>query len=219
MDAIIGAGPEPIDSLNPYHRNPRKGDVGAIAAAIKEFGQYKPIVVNRGTKTGRPREILAGNHTHQAAKSLGLETIDVVWVDEDEDQAAKIVLIDNRAGDLSTYDNDVLFSLLEGLQNLAGVGYTEDDYQTILTDLAPREPLVPKQAGKTQEGVNTFDRKAEYDGSPTRGILIDYSIDDHEAVTEQLTALRKAWGFKDNAAVVIQLLEDATGETAPEGTE
>ena len=42
-----------IDSLTPYHQNPRQGDTAAIAESLRVNGQYRPIVVNLGTRTGR----------------------------------------------------------------------------------------------------------------------------------------------------------------------
>ncbi|MDX3097732.1 hypothetical protein PV417_24845 [Streptomyces sp. ME19-03-3] len=42
------------------HPNPRTGDVDAIAESLRVNGRYKAIVVNRGTHTGRPNEVLAG---------------------------------------------------------------------------------------------------------------------------------------------------------------
>lgn len=53
----------PISDLQPYPRNPRRGNIPAIAESLRALGQYRPIVVNAGTHTGRRLEILAGNHT------------------------------------------------------------------------------------------------------------------------------------------------------------
>ena len=36
---------KPVDVLLPLEGNPRRGDIGAIAASYREFGQVKPIVV------------------------------------------------------------------------------------------------------------------------------------------------------------------------------
>lgn len=125
-----------LDDLKHYHKNARHGDVNAIADSLKTLGQFKPIVVNEGTQTGRPNEILAGNHTYAAAKELGWETIEAVHVDVDEQQAAKIVLADNRTSDLSSYDNDKLADLLGDLTDYTGSGFTVDDY----TRLLPKAP-------------------------------------------------------------------------------
>lgn len=215
---ILGSESVPPGSLNPYPQNPRQGDVDAIAASLNEFGQYKPIVVNRGTQTGRPNEILAGNHTWQAATKLRFKTINVVWVDVDDDTAAKIVLADNRTGDLAGYDTDVLSDLMQSLQTLEGTGFTQGDYDSLIADLNPVE-TAPKQPGRSQEGVNTFDRRADYEKAEARGVLIDYSLEDYDTVTADLDTLRKRHGAKDNAELVIMLIEAATGETAPEETE
>lgn len=99
----------PIESLRPYHRNPRQGDVGAIMQSLEHHGQYRPIVVN-----SRTQEVLAGNHTLEAARQLGWNQIAATFVDVDEDQAARIVLIDNRSTDLAAYDDAVLAELIDG---------------------------------------------------------------------------------------------------------
>lgn len=217
-ETILGAESVDPSTLNAYYRNPRQGDVDAIAEAVDALGQYKPIVVNRGTVTGRPNEILAGNHTHQAITRLRRKSIDVVWVDVDEDTAKKIVLADNRTGDLAGYDNDALFALLQSLDTLDGSGFSQGDYDSILSDLSPAE-TAPKQPGRSQEGVNTFDRREAYENTDARGVLLDYSLDDYDVVTDRLNTLRKQHGAKDNAALVIMLIEAASGETAPEETE
>jgi hypothetical protein len=70
-----------IEELTLFVGNARRGDVPAIAESLAQNGQYKPVVVNVGTTTGRPDEVLVGNHTLLAARSLGWESIDVCYVD------------------------------------------------------------------------------------------------------------------------------------------
>ena len=53
-----------------------------------------------------------------AAQRLGWEPIDVHRVDVDEDTAKRIVLVDNKANDQSTYDVEELVNLLTELPNL-----------------------------------------------------------------------------------------------------
>src|SRR5829696_8752031 len=84
----------PLDELRPHPRNPRRGDLAALKESIERNGQYRPIVVNR-----RSMEVLAGNHTLFAAGELGWEEIAATLVDVDEEQARRILLVDNRTND------------------------------------------------------------------------------------------------------------------------
>ncbi|WP_163197904.1 ParB/RepB/Spo0J family partition protein [Bifidobacterium platyrrhinorum] len=120
-----------LDALHTYHRNPRRGDVDAIAESLKARGQYRPIVVNVGTHASHDYEILAGNHTYMAARKLGWETIQATTVDVDDDQAAQIVLADNRLSDLGGYDESELAALLSSVSDLEGTGYTPEDLKLI----------------------------------------------------------------------------------------
>src|SRR5829696_9949915 len=105
----------PIGSLRPYARNPRRGDVGLIAESLERNGQYRPLVVNRPTG-----EVLAGNHTLLAARQLGWSEIAVTYVDVNDAQAQRIVLVDNRASDVAGYDDELLAELLKELPDLEG---------------------------------------------------------------------------------------------------
>jgi hypothetical protein len=191
---------EPTESLHPYYRNPRRGDVPAIAKSLQEFGQFRPIVVNRGTKTGRPNEILAGNHTYYAAVQIGLSHMEVDWVDVDEETAAKIVLIDNRTADLSGYD-------AEALEALVRAGYDElDDFTvTKASGVEHHEPEQAKAPGG--EGYNQFkEGKEKYDESGTRHLFLEWPVGDYEAVEADLGRLRELWSLESNGDVVRELL-------------
>lgn len=117
----------PVQGLATYHKNPRTGNVAAIAASLKAQAQYRPIVVNAGTMTGRKREVLAGNHTLLAARQLGWSAIQCWVIDVDDEAAARIVLADNRTADLGGYDEQVLTELLSDLGDLTGTGYTDEE--------------------------------------------------------------------------------------------
>ncbi|MGY4742842.1 ParB/RepB/Spo0J family partition protein [Streptomyces sp. ATMOS53] len=126
----------PIDDLTGYYRNPRTGDVGAITESLRVNGQYKAIVVNRGTHTGRPNEILAGNHTWAAAKELGWDQIAATFVDVSDEDAARIVVVDNRTSDLAGYDSELLADILEELPDLDGTGYDQNALDKLLDSRA-----------------------------------------------------------------------------------
>lgn len=126
-----------VGELQTYHRNPRRGDVKAIAESLRVRGQYRPIVVNLGTRTGRPLEVLAGNHTLLAARALGWESIEATTVDVDDDGAAQIVVADNRLADLGEYDEAELARLLADLDSLEGTGFSDQDVASMMAALVP----------------------------------------------------------------------------------
>ena len=137
-----------IAELKFYPGNARRGDIDLIADSLSKLGQYKPIVVNAdGT-------ILAGNHTVMAAQRLGWETIDVHRVDVDDETAKRIVLVDNKANDQSTYDVEELVNLLTELPNLDATGFTRDEVDDLLETLdalededIPEPPKDPQPEG------------------------------------------------------------------------
>ncbi len=145
-NAVLETKMMPMGDLVGYHRNPRRGNVDLIARSLEKRGQYRPIVVNRGTKTGRQNEILAGNHTWMAARQLGWSQINVSIVDVDDDSAREIVLADNRLADLGSYDDDVLAELLTQVDDLESVGYTDAELVELFGDDEPVSLTDPDDA-------------------------------------------------------------------------
>jgi len=149
----------PVSDLNLHPHNARQGDVGAICQSLEAHGQYRPLVVQKSSNT-----VLAGNHTLQAASTLGWKEVDVTFVDVDDDQALRILLVDNRSNDLAAYDNGVLTDLLEHLvrstDGLAGTGFDGSDLDDLLAefedktgaDVLEDEPRTPPTAPITRLG-------------------------------------------------------------------
>jgi site-specific DNA-methyltransferase (adenine-specific) len=142
-----------IDSIQPHPRNVRQGDVGAISESLKLHGQYRPIVVQKSTG-----HILAGNHTYKAAKALKWKQIAATYVDVTDDQAVRILLMDNRANDLASYDDpalaDILKQLMETEQRLEGTGFDPDDLEQLLRDIdAEQLPTVMGDPDEVPEDV------------------------------------------------------------------
>ena len=109
---------KPIDKLIPLEGNPRRGDVNAIAASYREFGQVKPIVVTdngNGTFT-----IIAGNHQVEAAKQLGWTNVAAVVLDADDDRAIAFALADNRTMELGYSDNSDVADFLVQISDSYG---------------------------------------------------------------------------------------------------
>lgn len=179
----------PIAELSPYRSNPRQGDVGAIVSSLEANGQYRPIVVNR--RTG---EVLAGNHTLAAARALGWSSIAATFVDVDDDEAARIVLVDNRSNDLAAYDEPALVAMLATLADddpdaLFGTGFDGDDLDDLLADAA--SPL-------------------DDDDLAGRKLVCDYAPERFRWLMRSLDRLR-VHPEETNADVVARLVADAVG--------
>ncbi len=139
---ILNVGYELVDpsTLVQHPRNPRRGDVDAIAESIGANGFYGSVVARKST-----REILRGNHTTRAGSTKGMAKIPVIWVECDDMTAERIVLVDNRTNDLAGYDDADLASLLKDASdagNLLGTGFTVKDVEKMLKEVVPPSEFV-----------------------------------------------------------------------------
>ena len=139
------SSPEDVETVSirdilTHPLNPREGDIGAIVDSLSTMGQYRPIVVNK-----RTNHCVSGNHTLQAAVQLGWEKVAVHWIDVDDIEEIKILIVDNRTSDLATYDSQELNKLLTST-SIKGTGFSRDEVAEILA------------GGKTKPGHNPIGR-------------------------------------------------------------
>lgn len=143
----------PIDTLEPFPGNPRQGDVAAVRASLRRFGQVKPLLLDAALGT----RIVAGHHVRLAAQEEGWTHIAAIPNKfADEEEARAYLLADNRTSDLGGYDLDRLVTHLQALAELdalEGTGYTRDDLDHQLAELkrlrdeTPRAPRDPSGNG------------------------------------------------------------------------
>lgn len=126
-----------MSSIEPHPETPRCGDIPLIMSSLATHGQFRPLTVN-----GRDRRILKGNNTYKAAQKLGWKKIAVVMVDADETQARRILLSDNRAADLASYNTPILLETLTSLPDLDGTGFELADVES-LTLPEPEQTIEP----------------------------------------------------------------------------
>jgi ParB-like nuclease domain len=166
----------PIDSVEFYERNPRRGDVELLKRSLLANGLYRPLVVN-----SRTNEVLAGNHTLKAARELGWTEIAATFVDVDDETAARIVLVDNRSSDLATYDEPELAELLSSLTELDGSGYSSDDLDVLLASLESPE-------------LESDEESEEEDARPRAG-RYSFGIFEREAIIDEALRHYRETGF------------------------
>lgn len=117
----------PLSCLVQHPDNPRRGNHEAIRQAIRENG-WHGVITARLLPDGAG-EVLVGWHRSQAALAEGLDEAPVEWVECSDEEARQIVLSDNKASDMATYDNAILADLLANLDadDFAGTLYTPED--------------------------------------------------------------------------------------------
>ena len=191
----------PINQFKTHPRNVRQGDVGAITESLNAHGQYRAIVVQKSTGF-----VLAGNHTLMAAKSLGWKDIAATFVDCDDEQALRILLVDNRANDLAMYDDRALSEVLKELAatdiGLEGSLFNGDD----LDDLIYR---LEGTTGNATEGNSLTEESDKYAENDTRTLMLPYRVSEYTDLVTKLSAIRSSFGDDSNSAVFKRIVDQA----------
>ncbi len=232
LDNIIdGLKPLAIDiaSLTPDPDNARRHsdrNLDAIARSLSQFGQRKPIVVQKQGMVVR-----AGNGTLDAAQRLGWKQIAAVIVDEDSAEAAAFAIADNRTGELAEWDHRALAATLTALNdNWVDydphlLGFDEGEVARLMADFAPfdaagdppiatvpgeAEPKAapPKKTKAAPEQVQLPDPVApQTTGVQAVQLFLDPT--QHEAVLEDIRALSAHFQTTNVTDTVIRALQSA----------
>jgi DNA modification methylase len=113
-------------TLLPYAANPRTisaAQMAALQRSITQFGFVDPIVVRRADRT-----VIGGHQRLEAAKTLGLKTVPVVFVDLSETEASLLNIALNRiSGD---WDLEQLGHILTELRDLPDVDVSLSGFDT-----------------------------------------------------------------------------------------
>ncbi len=128
----------PTSDLIPYVNNARvhsEEQVTQIASSIKEFGFLTPII------TDGENGILAGHGRVMAAKLLGLEDLPTIKTENlTEAQRKAFILADNKIGDNSSFDFELVKIEMEGLKghdfNLDVTGFSDFELEAIGSDFS-----------------------------------------------------------------------------------
>lgn len=134
-----------VSKIIPYEKNPRKNDdaVASVAESIKQVGYIANIVVDENYV------VLCGHTRLKALKELGRETAEVTVVSGlTAKQKKKYRLLDNKTGEIATWDPDLLFGELEGM-DFEGFdfgfdmpedsNFDEEELSDLFTDAPPKE--------------------------------------------------------------------------------
>lgn len=141
-----------LSEVQPHPKNPKQGDVGAIAESIEANGWYGRILVQK--RTGF---IIAGNHRYLAAAHRGEDSVPAEIIDVDDATALRLLLADNRIADRGDYSDEqlalVLSEILEAGGNLSGTGYDNDDLDQLLHDLSGYDANITETSDDPWEAI------------------------------------------------------------------
>ena len=104
-----------VSDLIPYENNPRNNDesVDYVAESIKQFGFNVPLVIDKDNT------VVCGHTRLKAAKKLKIKTVPCVIKDDlTEEQIRAYRLADNKAGEKSTWDVELLDMELANIETI-----------------------------------------------------------------------------------------------------
>lgn len=130
-DCLPGHHHLPVALLTPAARNPRRGNVREVAESLREFGQHRPVVVQRSSG-----EIIVGNHLYHAALILGWGSLDVFVVDDDDQTALRRAIADNAVGDKAGWDKEELAAVMKEIGPVPGMD--DGDISRLLESLGEK---------------------------------------------------------------------------------
>ena len=185
-------------------KNPRRGNVENIMNSLKRFGQVRPIVVQE--ESG---QIVAGNHTYEAAKRLGWTHIAITRVNMSEDEAQAYIIADNHIPETGTYDDAVLVDVLKELAEkdmLDGTGFDYGDVDDLEAALADAQTLDPEdfKGDYAEDPSETGHRVANVQGGTMREVVFLLDPDTYDQFAENVGKLKRKYAL------------DATGVTIAE---
>jgi DNA modification methylase len=126
----------PLASLVPDPANARlhnEGNLDAIKASLRRFGQAEPLIVQTST-----HRVIAGHGRLAAMQALGWTECEVVELDVSGTDATALGIALNRTAELAEWDDGALAKILQQLSaedSLDGVGYSPGDIDDLLDEL------------------------------------------------------------------------------------
>ena len=135
-----------VSGLIPYALNARTHDesqIKQIAASIRLFGFTNPVLIDEDNN------LIAGHGRLAAASVLKMETVPAIVVTGlDEAKRRALIIADNRHGETSGWDYDLLTEELASLRDsidIEAMGYSTDDLAKLLGEMLPQGELGEEQ--------------------------------------------------------------------------
>lgn len=211
----------PLDRLDAFPGNARRGDVDAIAASIETNGQYRSLIVRKGGEGSLT--VLAGNHTADALRKLDRADARCELIECDDETATRINLVDNKIPDEGGYDDAALAALLQSLGDLSGTGYSFDELDDILSKIGNVPEMEPGPTGAryAESDEEMEQRTGKIEGyeprqTPSGGsaveLIVVMPVGDHQEATALIRSIRDRDGDDLTAGrIVLYALRNHAG--------
>ena len=164
-----------VADLIPYALNARTHDenqIKQIAASIRLFGFTNPVLVDEHNN------LIAGHGRLAAASVLKMENVPAIVVTGlDESKRRALIIADNRHGETSNWDYELLTEELEALRgevDIEAMGYSSDDLAKLLGEMTPDGELDGDQSADKWQLLTEYSNEDElakaYDKAQKEGL-------------------------------------------------
>lgn len=154
----------PLDDIQANPRNPKAHDVDTINDSVNRFGYIDGVVIDERTGYlisghGRTKSLRAMRDRGDAPPDgvtvdqagAWLVPVQVGWASRTDAEAEAALIALNRTTELGGWVDESLLTLLDGLDDHTGIGYTSDDIEDLRTRLneLTDEPVPTHPGGGT----------------------------------------------------------------------
>ena len=148
-----------MDEIIPYENNPRdnRDAIAPVVESIRRFGYVTPIIVDKDNV------IVAGHTRWLALKQLGWEEAKVLVTTMDPEKCKEFRIIDNKTGEMATWDKDRLVAELRSFESDMTPFFEGNDLEKMMgpiEDMAAPTPDSDAIAKKEQELQTHFSNLA-----------------------------------------------------------
>ena len=192
-----------IDAIKPYSANPRiisETAVASVADSLTNFGWQQPIVVDKNNF------FVVGHTRFLAAKKLGYKKVPVHTAkDLTEEKIKAYRLLDNKLGELSVWDDELLNSELDSLKDL------ETDLEDLLSIFEADDSNNNDISFLDDDVKNQFDVQ-EKQVINELGDYVTLSFvmtpDDRDLVMESLKSIQRQEDFSNITQSLVKIVKE-----------
>src|SRR3990167_11090520 len=138
------------DLLQPFGKNPKKqpeSQIKAIAKSIQEFSWTNPIlaIIHENKNL-----VIAGHARLEAAKSINLKQVPVIFLDISYEKAIAYNIADNKLAELAEWDEPLLAEILKNMDEeiVSLTGFEDNEIQRLLDSIREITEDEPPELGK-----------------------------------------------------------------------